>query len=533
MTLEETDVSKLRKTCVLVCAAALLAGGASVLAGGPAAARAGALTTVTIQNGVLRIVSDSGLRNSITLNINGSQLSIGERTGNTLTTQSPCTSIDATEVQCPPSAASSFFISSGGGNDQVRTFTLMPGSVVAGDGNDVVADTFSPAILIDLGAGDDGLRIGSGADTVFGGPGRDFVSYQDTLAPIEVRLDDATNDGAVPRDDNIHSDVEDIFGGRGPDILVGGDFDNMIDGLAGNDFEFGLGGNDTFHSLDAPDGADVMFGGIGTDTVTYIDRTDPVAVRLDGLAFDGFPGEGDNVNDDIENIIGTNRGDVLTGASATNDIHGLGGNDLIDGGLGADTLDAGPGIDTATYLSRTAAVAISLDDVANDGAAGELDNVASDFENITGGSGSDTLVGNDGSNGLVGEAGDDVLMGLGTNDLIDGGFGTDTMLGGSGTDTVTYAGRIGAVTVRLDLVANDGQAGELDLARGFENVDGGLANDLIVGNDVRNVLRGARGDDRLLGKRGNDLLVGEDGSDVGNGGTGTDTCQTETTLNCP
>ena len=121
-------------------------------------------------------------------------------------------------------------------------------------------------------------------------------------------------------------------------------------------------------------------------TITYIDRTDPVAVRLDGLGFDGFPGEGEEVKDDIENIIvGANHGDVLTCSSASNDIRGLGGTELIDGGHAADTLDAGPGLDTVTYLDRTTDLAVSLDDVANDGATGELDNVAADFENITGG----------------------------------------------------------------------------------------------------------------------------------------------------
>ena len=40
-------------------------------------------------------------------------------------------------------------------------------------------------------------------------------------------------------------------------------------------------------------------------------------------------------------------------------------------------------------LKAPAAITITLDDVANDGAAGELDDVGSDVENITTGSGAD------------------------------------------------------------------------------------------------------------------------------------------------
>ena len=46
-------------------------------------------------------------------------------------------------------------------------------------------------------------------------------------------------------------------------------------------------------------------------------------------------------------------------------------------------------------------------------------------------------------------------------------------------------------------LANDGEQGELDLVQGFENVTGGGANDLLIGNDLRNVLHGSAGDDAL------------------------------------
>jgi Ca2+-binding RTX toxin-like protein len=125
------------------------------------------------------------------------------------------------------------------------------------------------------------------------------------------------------------------------------------------------------------------------------------------------------------------------------------------------------------------------------------------------------------------------MLGLEGNDLIDGGLGADTMYGGPGADTVTYAGRVADVVVRLDNLANDGQPGEGDFARQFENVTGGLGNDGIVANSANNVLRGLAGNDRLFGANGNDILIGDTGTDFGDGGNGTDTCETETRTRCP
>jgi Ca2+-binding RTX toxin-like protein len=451
----------------------------------------------------------------------------------------PCQVGDFDEVLCPRDQVTSVLVLTGSGDDQVRALLDIPLVISTGSGDDSALDIRSPDAHLIMGLGDDVVRPGGGAIDIVGGEGEDSVSYHQAVASpdaVVVALDDITNDGPAPQDDNVHSDVEDIFSDGGDDLLVGSDAANIIDGGQGDDTMLGRGGDDQFVSFFAniDTGADSMFGGSGIDTVSYADRFDQgVIVRLDDVAFDGQVGEGDNVHSDIENIIGSDSSDVLTGSSANNAISGGEGNDLIDGGLGADTMTGGGGIDSVTYVDRASALAVSLDGVANDGAAGEFDNAAADLENITGGSGGDTLTGNGANNVLLGEGGSDVLRGLGGNDLIDGGLGADEMYGGSGTDTVTYEARISRVIVRLDLLANDGQQGELDLARGLENVRGGRGNDLLVGNDVRNVLRGSLGDDTLRGAAGNDLLVGEDGNDVGDGGTGTDNCQTELRVHCP
>ena len=46
-----------------------------------------------------------------------------------------------------------------------------------------------------------------------------------------------------------------------------------------------------------------------------------------------------------------------------------------------------------TYASRTADVSVSINGAADDGEAGEGDDVQSDVENLTGGAGADTLTG--------------------------------------------------------------------------------------------------------------------------------------------
>jgi Ca2+-binding RTX toxin-like protein len=57
-----------------------------------------------------------------------------------------------------------------------------------------------------------------------------------------------------------------------------------------------------------------------------------------------------------------------------------------------------------------------------------------------------------------------------------------------------------AVTVSLDNVANDGQAGENDNARDAESIIGGAGNDVLIGNAARNTLRGLFGNDRLFAR---------------------------------
>ena len=67
-------------------------------------------------------------------------------------------------------------------------------------------------------------------------------------------------------------------------------------------------------------------------------------------------------------LIGGSGNDRVVGNSSTNTLYGGAGNDILDGGLGADYLSGGGGTDTAYYASRSEALVLNLDGVANDGA---------------------------------------------------------------------------------------------------------------------------------------------------------------------
>ncbi len=88
-------------------------------------------------------------------------------------------------------------------------------------------------------------------------------------------------------------------------------------------------------------------------------------------------------------------------------------------------MNGGTGIlDRVTYASRGIAVSVTSDGAANDGQAGEGDNI-SNMDAAIGGSAADTFNWS-GSNAAA------TLEGRGGNDNFTGGNGDDTLLGGDG-----------------------------------------------------------------------------------------------------
>jgi hemolysin type calcium-binding protein len=150
-------------------------------------------------------------------------------------------------------------------------------------------------------------------------------------------------------------------------------------------------------------------------------------------------------------INGAGGDDSLHGGIGTDELEGWDGDDLLDGGpgddylegiayveegmtAGSDTYVGGGGYDSVTYEGRTEDLSLSPDGVANDGAAGEHDNIGADVMAIGGGHGNDTMKGTGARNVFGGGPGDDVLDGAGGDDHLVGGGGADRLTGGDGQD---------------------------------------------------------------------------------------------------
>jgi hypothetical protein len=125
-------------------------------------------------------------------------------------------------------------------------------------------------------------------------------------------------------------------------------------------------------------------------------------------------------------LLGTAGDDTLSGLAGNDRLRGGPGDDLLDGGPGQDDLAGGPGRDAATY-GQAPAVTVTLNGLADDGPAGERDNVHGDVEDVYGGAADDRLVGSAGANALDGAAGADALTGGGGADDLFGGIGDDRL----------------------------------------------------------------------------------------------------------
>ncbi|MFE0754808.1 calcium-binding protein [Inquilinus sp. NPDC058860] len=329
---------------------------------------------------------------------------------------------------------------------------------------------------------------------------------------------------------------------------------DTIYGLGGSDRLFGLGGADTLYGgqnndfLQGGAGADRLYGGSGYDTVSYTDSTSGVWIQIGGYGLYGTA-DGDFIAADVEQVDGSNYGDILM-ASANGDylrgndgndylLGGAGydvlvggyGNDYLEGGAYVDDLYGGSGTDTVSYASSASGVIASIGYVSQYGdAAGDY--IGTDVENLTGSSNSDILYGSDTRNVLSGGGGVDMLVGGGGNDTLIGGAGGDEMYGNADEDTVSY--EYAGSAVRVDLYEGEGSYGEAagDTYDSIENARGSAYNDTFLGsngdNDFyglngRDFMYAAGGRDHLYGGDGDDGLAGEAGNDVLHGDIGHDT----------
>ena len=349
--------------------------------------------------------------------------------------------------------------------------------------------------------GDDGtnhLEGGAGGDELDGGAGVDWVSYAGSDGPVSVRLYDGLAQRGHAEGDTI-TGFENLRGSAHPDRLAGTGRANRLEGGAGNDQMWGGSGDDV---LEGGAGADRLYGGPGVDWASYQGSDAGVTVDLEDGTGEGGHAEGDVIVD-IENVTGSEYGDVLTGDGQANQLDGGEGDDILEGGAGADQLNGGNGADWIIYHDSDAGITVNLKDNTVAGGHAEGD-VITDIENVIGTAYQDTLVGDDGTNHL------------------EGGAGGDELDGGAGVDWVSYAGSDGPVSVRLyDGLAQRGHA-EGDTITGFENLRGSAHPDRLAGTGRANRLEGGAGNDQMWGGSGDDVLEGGAGADRLYGGPGVD-----------
>lgn len=384
--------------------------------------------------------------------------------------------------------------------------TAFDDSLTGGAGADTL-DGLGGNDTLDGAGGNDTLIGGAGADALDGGADTDTVTYAASTAAVTVDLAAGTGLGGDAEGDT-YANVENVTGSGFADTLTGDAGANAIDGGAGNDLLIGGAGADAFE------------GGSGFDTVSYAASNAAVNVSIGTGNGTGGHAQGDRVLR-VENLIGSDFADTLSGNSGVNVLQGGGGNDLLRGSNGGDTLDGGAGIDTVIYSDSTAGVTINLATGVHSGAHAQGDVLIS-IENVTGSNFADTITGDGLANTISGGAGDDIIFGGGGSDAINGGAGADTIDGGDATDFVSYSTSSSAVFVNLLTGNHSGGDAAGDTLISIESITGSGFDDTLTGNTIGNTLRGGDGNDTLIGDAGGDALDGGNGNDLLHGGANGD-----------
>jgi Ca2+-binding RTX toxin-like protein len=232
-------------------------------------------------------------------------------------------------------------------------------------GNDIIVGLQGDD-AIDGGGGTDIICGGDGNDSLAGGPGRvdilfgdlgndrldgssgtvDLASYVDSPASVAVDLTTGLANGGFGADTLVN--VNAVIGSSHTDAIKGSGAINLLDGGPGNDTVLGAGGDDL---LGGWTGNDRVDGGAGRDIVDFSDAPRKVSVNLTRSRATGL---GTDRLKSVEDVIGSNFADTLTGNAGPNALEGgkgqdrlfgKGGRDLLVGGPGQDVVDGGAGRD--------------------------------------------------------------------------------------------------------------------------------------------------------------------------------------------
>lgn len=393
----------------------------------------------------------------------------------------------------------------------------------------------------------DRFRGRAGNDIITGFGGVDTARYTDgEISDLNVNLGLGTANyqwNGTPFTDSL-SGIEEVWGSRTNDILVGDGARNRLEGRDGDDYLRGFADRD---SLSGGDGNDSLIGDGGDDQL-----------------WGGFDDDTVRAGDGRDFLEGWDGNDLLDASGGATSTQGFG--DFVRPGLGTDQVigheglfrDANDGIgisyaDLGTGSFRGVSVGGITIMVGADGtgtavsglsdANGLLVNDTFTFtQTFEGSAENDHIVGGneDRFEGFAGLRGDDTIDGRGGfsavwydfehffNGSFQGinanlltGIVTDTF---GTTDTLSNIDEI-AGSVLGDVINATGTTQDWRLRGqdGDDSIVGGSGNDNLSGNNGHDTLRGGAGNDSLFGDSGNDILRGADGEDVLFGGDGNDT----------
>ncbi|NBZ86338.1 calcium-binding protein [Stagnihabitans tardus] len=428
--------------------------------------------------------------------------------------------------------------------------------------------------IMGLGGSDRILGHG-GNDMLDGGAGFDRLDYSSEGGGGRVIVDLALG---TATDTYGNTDTIANF-----EHVIGSNF--VASGLKGDDL-FGDAGNNTFTGNKGID-YDLIDGRAGIDTVDYSAESDTQNYLPGGGFVPGPVGQGivvdlsilanlvlPNATDtsghgdiliNIENIIGSIRGDLIKGNAADN---------LFVGGDGEDTLEGGGGFDTLDYGAETGFQGVVIDEIDPQftrDTFGKLD-VQSGFERIIGtargdqffvwdyfvreiiagdgddliqmlggattvhnsrlfgGDGNDAIYGSDSSDFLFGGTGNNFAAAAGGDDVYMSSGGNDTFEGGAGFNLVNF--ELVTQGVNVDLTTALAFAGLTQILTftGVQGVKGSHQGDLLTGDAGANLIDGSEGDDGLTGGDGADTIYGGAGRDLLNYGEGTQGVRIDLTL---
>lgn len=249
--------------------------------------------------------------------------------------------------------------------------------------------------------------------------------------------------------------------------LYGGEFNDIIHGLGGDDSIFSNDGDDTLYG-DA--GADQLYAGAGNDVLDGGSGADLM-----------FGGSGDDI------YIVDNANDVLSDVSGTDTAYASVSYTLSSGGNVENLTLIGSGWEGPGHIAWHSFGGGGGGPNYNfNGTGNQLDNVITGNEGnntLDGGDGNDTLYGNAGQDILWGGAGDDILYGGGGGDTLHGGAGADTLHGGGGADKYMFeaATAFDAIdTVKNFTTAQNDKLDISDLLFGYDPLTDALADFVMI-----------------------------------------------------